>query len=146
MTPVFRKINANDQALFLAMSDEFYHSPAVLHDIDASFHQRTFDELMRSDEYADCYIIEADGAAAGYALLAKTFSREAGGIVIWIEELYLRSAYQGQGLGSSFFHWIEQQLPAARYRLEVEPENVRAARLYERLGYSVLPYRQMIKE
>lgn len=128
------------------MSNEFYHSPAVLHDIDASFHQRTFDELMRSDEYADCYIIEADGVAAGYALLAKTFSREAGGVVVWIEELYLRPTYQGQGLGSSFFRWIEQQLPAARYRLEVEPENVRATRLYERLGYSVLPYRQMIKE
>ena len=55
-------------------------------------------------------------------------------------------AYQGKGLGSFFFRFVEENRPAARYRLEVEPENTGAVRLYERLGYRALPYAQMIKE
>ena len=34
----------------------------------------------------------------------------------------------------------------ARFRLEVEEDNTRAAALYERLGYKPLDYKQMIKE
>ena len=33
-----------------------------------------------------------------------------------------------------------------RFRLEVEPDNIRAAALYERMGYKYLGYRQMVKE
>ena len=40
---------------------------------------RTFNELMNSETYAQCYIFEKDEKRAGYALLAKTFSQEAGG-------------------------------------------------------------------
>lgn len=33
---------------------------------------------------------------------------------------------------------------AKQLRLEVEPDNVRAKALYERMGYKVLPYQEMI--
>ena len=141
-----RNITKNDKEQFLEMSRRFYSSDAVLHNIDESCHLATFSEIMRSDELAECFIIEAEGKAAGYALLAKTFSREAGGAVVWIEELYFEPQYRGKGIGTAVFKWIEENRPAARYRLEVEPENVAAKRLYKRLGYDVLPYEQMIKE
>mgnify|MGYP002740687863 FL=1 len=35
---------------------------------------------------------------------------------------------------------------AARFRLEVEPDNEGARRLYGRLGYEELPYVQMVRE
>ena len=54
--------------------------------------------------------------------------------------------YKRQGLGSAFFAWLEQNVPAVRYRLEAEPDNARAMALYKRLGYEVLPYVQMIKD
>ena len=38
-----------------------------------------------------------------------------------------------------------ENYPAARHRLEVEPDNVRAKKLYSSLGYRELPYGQMIK-
>ena len=37
-------------------------------------------------------------------------------------------------------------MPAARYRLEAEPENEGAVRLYHRMGYKELPYMQLVKE
>ena len=141
----FRRIAAGDREEFLAMSREFYTSEAVLHPIPDDHHARAFDELMRSDAYLVCYVMELAGQAVGYALLTKTYSREAGGLNVWVDELYLRPGYRGLGAGSAFFAFLEQAHPAARYRLETEPENERAQSLYRRMGYRDLPYLQMVK-
>lgn len=140
-----RKITAADEALFLAMSREFYASDAVLHDVPAEYHRRCFEELMRSDCYARGYMLLRDGLEAGYALLSLSYSREAGGLCLWIEELYLRPEYRRQGTAHFFFGWLEENLPAARYRLETEPDNHAAKKLYRSLGYVPLDYEQFIK-
>ena len=87
-----------------------------------------------------------DGTApAGYALLQKTYSRAAGGMCIWIDEIYLRPAFRGRGLAKELFAYAEG-LKAKRLRLEVEPENGRAVALYTKLGYRFLDYRSMVKD
>lgn len=146
---MIRKITEGDREDFLRLSEEFYASSAVLHPIPAAYHARTFDELMRSREYADGYMLEADGKAVGFGLVAKTWSREAGGKVLWLEELYILPAYRSRGLGREFFAACESYAAEhgyARIRLEVEEENVRARSLYERLGYQYLEYVQMVKD
>ena len=142
---MLRKITPNDRETYIALSEEFYSSDAVDHPIPVAFHEKSFDELMRSDEYIEAFIFEQDGETAGYALIAKTFSPEAGGVVVWIEELYVREGFRGKGLGKAFFAYMEQNYNVSRYRLEVEPDNVRAKKLYSALGYKKLPYEQMIK-
>lgn len=144
---VIRKINEGDREAFINMSRDFYSSPAVLHDVPDGYHARAFDELMRSDEYLECLIFKtAEGEYAGYALLTKTYSREAGGIAVWIDELFVLPGFRGRGIGGSFFEWMTENIPAARYRLETEPENEGARRLYARHGYEEFPYLQMVKE
>ena len=145
---MIRPITSNDRAQYVAMCTEFYSGDAVLHPVPEDYFQRTFDALMEHTPFAAAYIIEQDGETAGYALLAKSFSQEAGGIVIWIEELYLRPQFQGHGLGTAFFRFLEEQNDGTvkRYRLEYEPDNVRATALYRRLGFTPLAYGQMIKE
>lgn len=139
-------LTAEDREEFLSLSRDFYRSDAVLHEIDESCHIHAFDEMMRSGEYLLGYLLKCDGKTAGYAVLNKMFMREVGGTVVWIEELYITPPFQGKGLGSAFFAWLEQNVPAVRYRLEAEPDNARAMALYKRLGYEVLPYVQMIKD
>ena len=145
---MIRKIQECDKDEFINMSKMMYSSNAVSHNVPLEHHMRTFDELMRSDTYAQAYILECDDAVAGFALLAKTFSREAGGMVIWIEELYIKEEYRSRGLGSEFFAYLEDNKPSdvARLRLEVEDDNVGAISLYKRLGYEKLDYSQMIKD
>lgn len=145
---MIRKINENDRESFICMSEMMYSSSAVSHSIPHSYHIRTFDELMKSDTYAQAYIFEYNGKTAGYALLAKTFSREAGGMVIWIEEIYIKEEFRGKGLGSEFFAYLEENKSdnVARLRLEVEPDNDGAIALYKRMGYEPLEYSQMIKD
>lgn len=140
----FRVADACDKSAFLEMSREFYSSDAVLHAVDPSFHEKAFAELLRSGTYLTCFVFECGDRVAGYALLSKMFSREAGGMVVWIEEIYVRSAFRGRGVGGAFFAWLRANVPAIRYRLEVEPSNERAQSLYRRLGFSELPYVQMV--
>lgn len=143
-----REFAVQDRQLYVEMASEFYHSDAVLHPVPPAFFERTADEALTTDAYAQIYILECDGQPAGYGLTAKTFSQESGGYVIWLEELYIRERYRSRGLGSEFFKYIEKKYEgeAARFRLEVEADNTRAISLYKRLGYEILDYVQMIKE
>lgn len=142
-----RPLTVADRAVYLELVHAFYHSDAVLHPVPDCYFERTFDELMRSDAYAECYLFETEAGVAGYALLAKTFSQEAGGMVLWIEELYVKESCRSMGIGSAFFAFLEERYPQiCRIRLEVEEENIRARELYRRRGFTSLPYLQMIKE
>ena len=143
---MIREIRASDEALYLELVRQFYSSPAVDHPVDEANFHCTFKELMRSREYMEGFILERDGEPAGYALIAKSFSPEAGGPVVWIEEIYILPRFRSMGLGGEFFSFIHERYRgwARRFRLEVSAGNDGAARLYARLGYKPLPYGQMV--
>jgi len=144
---MIRKIRKEDKNDYIEMAKSFYMSDAVDHNIPEKHIEDTFDELMRSDEYAMAYIMEYEGKTAGYALLAKTFSQEAGGMVLWVEELYVKPEYRCRGLGHEFFSYLENNLCSGvkRIRLETEESNKRAISFYKSMGFEYLPYLQMIK-
>lgn len=143
---IFRKLEAGDKAVYVALASAFYQSDAVLHPVPMQNIENTFAELMKRDTYAECWLCEEAGEAVGFLLVAKTFSQESGGMVTWIEELFLKPEYRGGGRGTEMVHFIETQFPASRFRLEAEPDNDKAIRLYKRLGYKELPYVQYVKE
>ena len=143
---MMRRITPADREIYLQMAHEFYHSEAVLHPVPEENYARAFDEMMRSDVYMEGLIFEAGEEIAGYALLCKTYSQEAGGMAVWIDELYVRDAYRNRGIGHRFFAELEQIIPATRYRLEIEPDNARAEKLYRSMGFDVLGYKQMVKD
>lgn len=143
-----RRFEEADRELYVELADAFYHSPAVLHAIPREYMERTFDEMMRSDAYVDGFLLESgEGEAMGYALIAKTFSQEPGGLAVWVEELSVLPKFRGHGVGTEVLKWLESYYPGwKRIRLEVERDNERAIQLYGRLGYEELPYYQMLKD
>ena len=145
---MIRKLTADDRELYISMAEEFYHSDAVLSPVPRSYIEKTVDDALPSDAYAELFVCEQKGEIAGYGLTAKTFSQEAGGFVLWIEEIYIREPFRSKGLGREFFAYIEDHKGenVTRLRLEVEEDNTRAVALYKKLGYKVLDYVQMIKE
>ena len=106
---MIRRMNISDKDSFFNMSKEFYESGAALQNIPERNIIRTFDTIISGSPYADAYIISSDGNPAGYALLAITYSNEAGGIVAWIEEIYILNEYRGKGLGAKLIEFIEEE-------------------------------------
>ncbi len=144
---MIRPITAQDKEKYMELTDHFYHSEAVLHPVPEAYRLATWAELMRSNEYLECFFDEADGTVRGFLLLAYTFSQEAGGKVAWIEEIFVEPPYRGQGIGKAFFAFLRMHVEphCPRIRLEVEPDNVRAKKLYAEMGFRDLPYAQMLK-
>ena len=122
------------------MAKDFYSSPAVLENIPKENITASFDLFLSGTPYGDAFIFEVDGTVLGYGVLAYTHSQEAGGRVVWIEEIYVKAEYRGRGLGSEFLEFVKKNVPAKRYRLETEPENTRAAALYRRHGFEHFEY------
>ena len=145
---MIRKLEEKDRQLYKEMARELYHSDAVLHRGPVAHFEKTAAEALSGGGCAEIFILEYDSAAAGYALTARSFSQEAGGVVVWIEEIYIREPYRSKGLGREFFNYIEKEKDGdtVRIRLEVEEKNERAQSLYRQLGYEVLDYVQMIKD
>lgn len=145
---MIRPVKENDREFYIRSALAFYHSPVVLAPIPQSHIEKTFDLLLQGSPFALGYILEHDGKPCGYALLARTWSQEAGGEVIWIEEIYVLPEFRSLGLGKEFFAFLEKAFAgkAKRFRLEVEKENEKAVRLYKSLGFEFFEYDQMKKE
>lgn len=141
---MFREMKAEDRELYYRYADMFYHSDAVNAPVPEKNYEVTFNECMRSDAYVKCYIFEWEGAPCGFALLSKTFSQEAGGVSVTIEEIFIEEEYRGRGLATAFFSYLKSLPDIMRLRLEVEDDNEDAKRLYERMGFELLPYLQMV--
>ena len=78
-------------------------------------------------------------------MVAKSFSTEFGKTCVWLEDIYVKDAYRGRGIGSYFLKYIESKYPDAILRLEVEAENERAVNVYHKCGFEVIPYMEMKK-
>ena len=120
-----REMTAADEGAVMEMVDRFYHSPAVEHEVDPAVLRRSFQAAVDPAEpLIQGLVLEEDGRPVGYHYMCIGYSAEVGGRYLLLDELYLAPE-------------------CARYRLEVTGEN-RAARLYERMGFRYLDYKQMV--
>ena len=87
-------------------------------------------------------LVAGDRAPAGVAVLSWNYELERGGMVAWLDELYVVPERRGRGLGTAL---LRRALRAARregcesVQLEVVRGHQRAARLYSREGFARLP-------
>jgi acetyltransferase, GNAT family len=144
---MIRKFVPEDREDYIRISTEFYNSSAVDKPVPREHFEQGFDEMMRSDVYVQGYMLVCDGNNVGYCVTMKTYSVEAGGITIWIDELFVLEEYRSKGLGRELFKYIEENgdKKLRRIRLEVELENGRAISLYKKMGFEPAPYDGMWK-
>lgn len=144
---MIRKFVPEDREDYIRFSTEFYNSSAVDKPVPREHFEQGFDEMMRSDVYVQGYMLVCDGNNVGYCVTMKTYSVEAGGITIWIDELFVLEEYRSKGLGRELFKYIKENgdKKLRRIRLEVELENGRAISLYKKMGFEPAPYDGMWK-
>jgi ribosomal protein S18 acetylase RimI-like enzyme len=144
---MIRDFIAGDQEAFLSMAGKFYSSDAVAQSIDPAYFEITFNTAIDKSPFVRGLMIEEGTTPVGYAILSFTYSNEAGGSVVQIEEVFIEDGHRGKGLGRKFFAFLESEYPTAkRFRLEVSPNNVEAQALYQKLGFKILDYVQMVRD
>lgn len=123
----------------------FFESPAVATNGSREIADRSIDECIGHSPYAEGYVFLSDGEVVGYSMLAKSFSTEYGKRCIWIEDLYIREEYRNMGIGRRMLDLVMKKYPDCCHRLEVETENAHALHVYEKAGFSMMPYDEMIR-
>lgn len=142
----FREITPQDRELVLPMVHDFYRSDAVDHPVDAAILEQSFqDAADPAEPLLRGVLVLWEEKPAGYLYITQCYSAEVGGRCIFLEELYLKPEFRSLGLGSQIMTWLEGAYPAARrFRLELTQVNLRAAHLYQKAGYQLLRYNQMV--
>ncbi len=143
-----RKLQKNDFDEVLSMMLVFYASDALLIHPSEAVLRKTLTDALADTPYLEAFGFEEDGVLAGYGMVAMSYSTEAGGLCAWIEDIYIKPQYRGRGYGTSFLGFVQARYAGkvARIRLEAEPENERAMAVYQKAGFEILGYTQLVKE
>lgn len=135
-----RRLTAKDCALALPLLEAQYRE----HDIDMGGARLA--RAARTLVDGNGILIVA--GTAGVLALSWQFSIERAGRVAWVEELYVAPEHRGQGLGTKLLDRAVEEARRAgcvALELEVVRGHERAARLYVREGFAVLPRRRYSK-
>lgn len=143
MSTMIRKMTAKDKEHVMDMMRVFYTSPAVFTDGSEEIFASDIENCINDCPYLEGFIFEDDARIQGYAMIAKSFSTEFGKPCIWLEDLYIAPEYRSVGIGSRFLDYLTENFKEHVFRLEVEEENEHAVHVYEKKGFSVLPYMEM---
>ena len=143
MRSTIRSMTLEDKSCVIEMMRVFYASPAVLSNGSEEIFIKDVENCINDSPYLEGYIFEDSKEIQGYAMVAKSFSTEFGKPCIWIEDIYVKDAFRGQGIATLFFNYIKEKYAGFLQRLEVERENEKALAVYEKCGFEELPYMEM---
>ncbi len=143
---MIRFLKEEDRNECIKLMEEFYETDAVSHKIPKEYIENTVDFALSDSPFNKIIICKSEESYAGFCHLSFTYSCEVGGLVLMIEEIYIKDEFKGKGFGTALFVFMRNEYDATvkRYRLEVVESNKPAIKLYERLGFGNLAYKQMI--
>lgn len=146
MDIIFRNFSQSDKDVFFAMVKKFYAPPAVLHFPSDEVMMSSFYAAFEIPKLVKGFMFEYDNQPIGYAIVSMKFETEVGGMAAWIEEFFVEEKFRSMGVGSKFFEFLTDELKGKikRIRLEVGDENDGAKKLYQKLGFEFLDYKQMV--
>ncbi|MBD1831303.1 GNAT family N-acetyltransferase [Cyanobacteria bacterium FACHB-472] len=105
---------------------------------DESIVRTALANILHDDSLGRVWLIQHGDKAIGYVILTFGYSLEFRGRDAFIDELYIRESYRGQGVGTSVIQFIETVCPSLEIQalhLEVEQKNTAAQNLYRKVGF-----------
>ena len=91
---------------------------------------------------AEAWVGEVRGEVVAFALFFTNFSTFLGRPGLYLEDLYVRPAHRGSGLGQALLRQLAalaQQRGCGRFEWSVLDWNANAIRFYEAMGATVMP-------
>ena len=136
----YRQFTLGDKKIITRLMKDFYKEVPGIRGITDDKIKRTFLALAADPGKGKILVIEKGKIIVGYALLANFWSNEWGGNVLFLDEIYLKPEFRGQGIGRSFINYLIEKKynHATAIQLEVASNNKKARALYADIGFK--PY------
>jgi GNAT superfamily N-acetyltransferase len=131
-----RPVREEDIDLVLAFIRELAEYERLAHEVTATAPDIRA-ALFGARPYAEAVLGCIDGEACGFALYFHNFSTFVGKPGLYLEDLYVRPAARGRGLGSRMLAWLARlalQRGCGRFEWAVLDWNEPALKVYRALG------------
>lgn len=131
-----RQASKEDMPRLVALMKEFYAESAMAFDPTAA--AGAFETLLSDDRLGKVWLIQAGGDDVGYAVLTFSYSMEFSGQNAFLDDLFIRSAFRGAGLGTAALAEVRAfclERGVRAVRLETSRDNSAAQALYRRAGF-----------
>lgn len=115
-------------------------------DTDADHRRAALEPILEGSPHGAVWLIGPKMAPVGYVAVSFGWSIELGGMDGFIDELWIREAVRGRGMGREALTAILKALKSAGVKalhLEVARSNEKAERLYSQLGFARRDYALM---
>jgi GNAT superfamily N-acetyltransferase len=133
----YRMASIEDEASIIPMAHAFHSEdghPLAVGSEDA------IRAALRGHELGQVYLVESENQVLGYFVLCFTLSIEFGGLVVILDDLYLKPESRGKGIGQFLLKEIKKLAKtknAVQIFLEIEHENLRANKIYLQSGFKI---------
>lgn len=139
MNVKYRRFETTDSEAVAGFIQDLYREDPSDRPMSLQKIRDTFDSLTRHPDRGGIIIIEHEKESVGYSILINFWSNEFGGNVNFIDELYIKKEFRGKGIGTNFIKYLAENKfgNAVALRLEVTPNNKKARKLYESIGFKL---------
>lgn len=134
--PIFLKATEEDIPVILEMMENF--NALFGYAFDRKLARQLLSEFIGNESLGRLWVVQLGSLKVGYIALSFGFSFEYGGRDAFIDELFIKEGYRGNGIGRQTMAFIEsqaRQLGINAIHLEVEGGNMAGKHLYGELGY-----------
>lgn len=122
----------------LEMMQDYYQYDQI--DFNYQGAHRAVTELLSNSNFGNIWLISSDEVIVGYCVLTLGYSLEFQGRDAFIDEIYLKAQYRGQGIGQMAINFLEEEccrLGVRALHLEVAHNNKPAQALYYKASFTM---------
>jgi GNAT superfamily N-acetyltransferase len=140
MSLIIRRARPDEAGLVLSLVRELAEYEKLLHEVEAA-EADIADALFGTNPRLFCDIAEWNGEAAGFAVWFINFSTFSGRAGIYLEDLFVRPAQRGKGIGKALLSHLAKECVAngwSRLQWSVLDWNTPSIEFYKSLGAVML--------
>src|SRR3954452_17144314 len=132
-----RKALPADISRLVTLMTEFYSEASYL--LNQQRAAEAFAAILADDRLGGVWIIEVDSQAVGHVVMTFCFSMEYGGLVAFVDDLFVRAPFRRSGLGKAALEVVRAfcvERGVRAIQVETGPDNLAAQATYRRAGFT----------
>jgi diamine N-acetyltransferase len=132
----FTPIKQNHWAILEPMMEAFWAFENMPFSSDTAL--KVWQKAWAQPEFVRGWLLEIESKTVGYVVLTFGFSLEYGGIDAFVDELFVKSEFRGQGFATQVLEFLSlecKKLNVVALHLEVDSTNEIAKKLYAKTGF-----------